>query len=83
MFLLTGLTALPALGIKASVTEMKSNINLTTSSNKDDKPDLEIIYLDIFRLKQEKPEGFPKIMEMLGDADIMGCGYEENNGRAI
>jgi hypothetical protein len=31
----------------------------------------------------EKPEGFPKIMEMLGDADIMGCGYESNNGREI
>lgn len=31
----------------------------------------------------EKPEGFPKIMEMLGDADIMGCGYEENNGREL
>lgn len=31
----------------------------------------------------EKPEGFPKIMEMLGDADIMGCGYEDNNGREL
>jgi hypothetical protein len=31
----------------------------------------------------EKPEGFPKIMEMLGDADIMGCGYESNNGREL
>jgi hypothetical protein len=31
----------------------------------------------------EKPEGFPKIMEMLGDADIMGCGYENNNGREL
>lgn len=31
----------------------------------------------------EKPEGFPKIMEMLGDADIMGCGWEENNGRPL
>lgn len=31
----------------------------------------------------EKPEGFPKIMEMLGDADIMGCGYEKNNGREL
>lgn len=31
----------------------------------------------------EKPEGFPKIMEMLGDGDIMGCGYEENNGRPL
>jgi len=30
-----------------------------------------------------KPEGFPKIMEMLGDADIMGCGYEDNNGREL
>lgn len=31
----------------------------------------------------EKPEGFPQIMEMLGDADIMGCGYENNNGREL
>jgi hypothetical protein len=31
----------------------------------------------------EKPEGFPKIIEMLGDADIMGCGYEHNNGRPL
>lgn len=31
----------------------------------------------------EKPEGFPQIMEMLGDADIMGCGWEENNGREL
>ena len=31
----------------------------------------------------EKPEGFPKIMEMLGDGDIMGCGYENNNGREL
>jgi hypothetical protein len=31
----------------------------------------------------EKPEGFPKIMEMLGDADIMGCGYEDNGGRHL
>lgn len=31
----------------------------------------------------EKPEGFPKIMEMLGDADIMGCGWEDNNGREL
>lgn len=31
----------------------------------------------------EKPEGFSKIMEMLGDADIMGCGYEDNNGREL
>ena len=31
----------------------------------------------------EKPEGFPKIMEMLGDGDIMGCGYEDNNGREL
>lgn len=31
----------------------------------------------------EKPEGFPKIIEMLGDADIMGCGYEDNGGRAL
>lgn len=31
----------------------------------------------------EKPEGFPKIMEMLGDADIMGCGYEDNGGREL
>lgn len=31
----------------------------------------------------EKPEGFPEIMEMLGDADIMGCGYEDNNGREL
>ena len=31
----------------------------------------------------EKPEGFPKIMEMLGDADIMGCGYEDNHGREL
>jgi hypothetical protein len=31
----------------------------------------------------EKPEGFPKIMEMLGDADIMGCGWENNNGREL
>lgn len=31
----------------------------------------------------EKPEGFPKIIEMLGDADIMGCGYEDNNGREL
>lgn len=31
----------------------------------------------------EKPEGFPKIMDMLGDADIMGCGYEYNNGREL
>lgn len=31
----------------------------------------------------EKPEGFPQIMEMLGDADIMGCGYEDNNGREL
>lgn len=31
----------------------------------------------------EKPEGFPKIMEMLGDADIMGCGYEDNSGREL
>jgi hypothetical protein len=31
----------------------------------------------------EKPEGFPKILEMLGDADIMGAGWEENNGREL
>jgi len=31
----------------------------------------------------EKPEGFPQIMEMLGDADIMGCGYEHNGGREL
>jgi hypothetical protein len=31
----------------------------------------------------EKPENFPQILDMLGDADIMGCGYEENNGRPI
>lgn len=31
----------------------------------------------------EKPEGFPKIIEMIGDADIMGCGYEDNNGREL
>jgi len=31
----------------------------------------------------EKPEGFPQIMEMLGDGDIMGCGWENNNGREL
>lgn len=31
----------------------------------------------------EKPEGFPQIMEMMGDADIMGCGYEHNGGREL
>lgn len=31
----------------------------------------------------EKPEGFSKIMEMIGDADIMGCGYEYNHGREL
>ena len=31
----------------------------------------------------EKPENFPQIIDMLGDADIMGCGLEENNGRPI
>jgi hypothetical protein len=31
----------------------------------------------------EKPEGFPQIMEMLGDADIMGCGYNVNGGRDL
>ena len=29
----------------------------------------------------EKPENFPKIMELLGDNDIMGCGWEDNQGR--
>lgn len=28
----------------------------------------------------EKPENFPKIIEMLGDADIMGCGWENAGG---
>lgn len=31
----------------------------------------------------EKPEGFPQIMEMLGDGDIMGCGWEHNGGREL
>ena len=31
----------------------------------------------------EKPEGFPQIMEMLGDADIMGAGWEDNQGREL
>jgi hypothetical protein len=31
----------------------------------------------------EKPEGFPQIMEMLGDADIMGAGWETNGGREL
>ncbi len=26
----------------------------------------------------EKPEGFPKIMELLGDADIIGCGWDDS-----
>jgi hypothetical protein len=31
----------------------------------------------------EKPEGFPQLMEMLGDADIMGIGWEDNGGRQV
>jgi len=31
----------------------------------------------------EKPKGFPKLMKLLGDADIMGIGWEENNGRDV
>ena len=31
----------------------------------------------------EKPEGFQKIIDMLGDNDIMGCGWENNNGREL
>jgi hypothetical protein len=30
----------------------------------------------------EKPENFPQLIEMLGDADIMGCGWEERGDRA-
>lgn len=31
----------------------------------------------------EKPENFDQLMEMLGDGDIMGCGWEENGSRPI
>ena len=32
----------------------------------------------------EKPESFPELFEMLGDGDIMGCGWEETiHGRAL
>jgi hypothetical protein len=31
----------------------------------------------------EKPENFPALMDMLGDGDIMGCGWEDNGSRPI
>jgi len=31
----------------------------------------------------ERPENFPQLMEMLGDGDIMGIGWEDNGSRPI
>ena len=31
----------------------------------------------------EKPENFDQIIDMLGDGDIMGCGWESNHGREL
>jgi len=31
----------------------------------------------------EKPENFPQLMELMGDADVFPCGWEDNGGRSV
>lgn len=43
--------------------------------------DFEFVYCANGDCIIEKPEGFPKLIELLGENDIMGVGWEDHNGR--